>query len=124
VEFPSNDKLEGATWDIKFADAAWNGIFATATSPVAVKVNNHALDADDVELTATGLALSNVDIDNDDNTVVFTWTTGAGTTTPPTTPSADIWSQEAVAGVPNWALGAIAVIVVIAAVAIWKNEKK
>ena len=125
--FDSNDKLDDATWDIKFSDAEWQGFFAGATSPVTVKVDGEALDADDVELTTTGLALKNVQIDNDkDIPVVFTWTTsGTGTTPPATTPPAtDVFAQEAVSGVPNWALMGIALIVVIAGIAIYKNEKK
>lgn len=126
--FESDDKLEGATWDITFTDEAWNGIFATAASPVTVKVNGDTVKASDVELTANKLAISNIDIDNSDNTVTFAWaTSGTGTGTTPTTPPAtatDILTQEAISGVPNWAVIGVALIVVVAGIAIWKNEKK
>ena len=122
VKFASKDKLKDATWDIDFTDEVWNGLFATAASPVTVKVNGDTLDATDVVLGTHSLALDKVAIDNDDNTVVFTWTPG---TTPPATPPAspNILTQEAITGVPNWAILAIAIVVIIAGIAIWKQEK-
>jgi len=126
VTFTSRDLLSHATWDITFADAEWQGLFATATSPVTVTVNGDKMAASDVTLGTGTLALKNVAIDNDDNEVVFTWATGGGgTTTPPTT--AQPWyaplNQEPIQGVPYWAVIAVIAVIVIAGIAIWKQEK-
>lgn len=122
VTFESKDRMKDATWDIDFTDEVWDGIFATATGPVTVKVNGDTMDATDVVLGTNSLVLSGMAIDNDDNTVVFTWTVPS--TTPPSTTAPDVWVQEYFTGVPNWAIGAIALIVVIAGIAIWSTEKK
>jgi hypothetical protein len=120
VEFDSEDKLKDATWDIDPTDEIWDGAFAGLDyDKLVIEVNGE--DFDDWE--EGSIVMENLDIDDDTNEFVFTW---AGTAVPPPTeePVPDVWTQEAITGVPNWALLAIAVIVVIAVVAIWKNEKK
>lgn len=119
VEFESSDEMEDATWTIDPTDEIWDGAFdGINMETLSIEVNGH--DYDDWE--AGSIVMENLDIDEGNNEFVFAWT--AETQPPAEEPTADIWTQEAVTGVPNWALAAIGFIVVIAFIAIWKNEKK
>ncbi len=125
VEFESNDEMEDATWTIDPTDDIWGGAFdGIDMDTLAIEVNGDEYD----DWEAGSIVMDNLDIDEGDNEFVFTWTasTGTGGTggTGGTEPTTDVWTQEAVTGVPNWALAAIAFIVVIALIAIYKNEKK
>ena len=127
ITFNSQDQLKKATWNIDPAQSFWNGAFnGIDQTTFAVLVNGHVLPSDDVKFAS--IDLKNVDIVVDTNNINFTWagggTTGGTGTAPPTTTAPNVLTQEAVAGVPNWALGAIIIIIVIAGYAIWKNEKK
>jgi hypothetical protein len=127
LTFDSVDTLKDADWGIDVDDTMWDGVLDNIDEDsFGVKINDKTLDSSNWELGS--IDMENVDIDNDENTVIFTWTTpggGTGTgTPPPTTAAPNVLTEEAVQGVPNWALGAIVVIICIAGYAIWKNEKK
>jgi len=125
VSFTAKDVLTKAIWDITPTNSIWNGAFGTLnTATFVAKINDHTIPSSDI--TFASIHIKNVNIAKGDNVANFTWTAagGGGTTTPPTTTTPNVLTQEAIAGVPNWALGAIFIIIVIAGYAIWKNEKK
>jgi len=127
LAFESEDTLDNADWSIDPDDSMWDGAFDTLDEgTLVIEINGDELPATDWEIGS--IDMKDIDIDDADNEVSFTWTTpggGTGTTTPPpATAAPNVLTEEAVAGVPNWALGAIVIIICIAGYAIWKNEKK
>jgi hypothetical protein len=127
VTFDSTDKLDNADWSLDTTDAAFSGAFDTlVTTSLVITINDHVLPATDWSIGS--IDMKKVDISKaDDQTAIFTWTAaggGGGTTTPPATTAPNVLTEEAVAGVPNWALGAVIIIICIAGYMIWKNEKK
>lgn len=130
LTFDSDDELKDADWTLHTDDSYWEGAFnGIDYNSLNIEINGDALDEDDWEQGS--IIMENVDIDNDDNEVIVSWTpSGAGTsgvtpqdtTTPPT--EEVITLDTDVGGVPLWAVLAIAAVIVIAAIAIIKIEKK
>jgi len=125
VEFDSDDELKDADWNINTESTVWGGKFASLDeSTLVIKINDDELDEDDWKIGS--IEMENVDIDDDDNVVTFTWTvpSGGGGVTPSEAQPFD-WESEPIAGVPlpAWAIGAVALVIIVAAVLIWKQEK-
>jgi len=127
----SDDKLEDASWNIYFADEAWDDMLATIDADtLAVEVNGHSIESTDWNLASSSLKIDNVvNIKvNDDNELYLTWTTGSGDgSIMPLAATPEPWyaplNDEPVSGIPTWAILAIAIVVIIAGIAIWKQEK-
>lgn len=135
LTFTSEDKLENAIWDTTDGDNVYETYLSgiDEDSDLVVTVNGDEVDENDIDIQEDTILFEDLpDIDaDDDNTIVFEWNApssgGSGTTTPPTTPPADeeegFLYEEAVSGLPNWALLTIIAVIIIALLAIRKIEK-
>jgi len=125
VDLQSDDKLEGAEWEIDFNDDVWDGAFDDIDyDTLTIEINGDEVEEDDWEQGS--LIIENIDIDEGENEIEFTWTTTGGTGGGTTTPDEEVpfTEQEIAPGVPTWTVLAIAGIIVIAIIAVFAIEKK
>jgi len=127
LSFESDDELDDADWTIKTEDPYWENAFdGLDFDSLIITVNGHELDEDDY--SQGSIDIENIDIEQGDNDIIFSWTPAGGGVTPtttPTTPTTPVITLDTeYGGVPLWAILAIGAVIVIAAIAIIKIEKK
>ena len=125
INLDSDDELDEAEWEIDFDDEVWDGAFDDIDyDTLTIEINGDEVDEDDWEQGS--LLIENINIDEGENEIEFTWTTTGGTGGGTTTPDEEepFTEQEIAPGVPTWTVLAIAGIIVIAIIAVFAIEKK
>jgi hypothetical protein len=130
VTFESYDYLEDATWDLDDGDIYDDYLSdITEDDDMDLEISLNDRDVDDIEIQDDTIILTELpDIDVGENEIVFQWYDESAPGEAPTTPVEEeptgFLYDEAVEGVPNWALLLIAIVIIIAIIAVMKIEKK